>query len=315
MNRFVASVVAIVILLGARVAVAGAAQPWPPPPLPEADVQKIFDAAPAKATAAPKKARKVLVFWFTPGFKHTVIPCANAAVEVLGRKTGAYTTVLSDDIAVFEPESLAAFDAIIMNNTCGIAPTRELFVPPDLDKLPADKKQAALERDERLKKSFESFVKSGKGLVGLHGATGAFFKWPVYGEMLGAFFKWHPAPLKVRVKLDDPTHPLLAAFGGKGFEIKEECYVFSEPYSREKCRVLLTLEDTQQFQKNPRPDNEYAMAWVKRYGEGRVFYSAFTHFDEHYREPAFLKFHLDGIQYALGDLEADATPSGKKPAQ
>ena len=76
-------------------------------PLPEADVQKIFAVAPDKAAAAPKKPRKVLVFWRTPGFKHTVIPCTSAAVEVLGRKTGAYQTVISDDPAMFEADKLA----------------------------------------------------------------------------------------------------------------------------------------------------------------------------------------------------------------
>jgi type 1 glutamine amidotransferase len=288
-------------------------------PLPEAEVQKIFAVAPEKATAAPKKPRKVLVFWRTPGFKHTVIPCTNAAIEVLGRKTGAYQTVMSDDPAVFEPAKLAEFDAVVMNNTCGknvkVAGrelVREIFLTSeDMAKLTADEQRAAVERDERLKKSFEEFVRGGKGLVGFHGATGAFHSWPAFGEMLGAFFKWHPAPQKARIKLDDPAHPLLAAFGGKGFEMKEETYVVGDPYSRDTVRVLLTLENTDMMSKNPRKDGDYALAWIRKYGQGRTFYCAFSHFDENFLNPALLRFYLDGIQFALGDLEADATPSAK----
>lgn len=291
-------------------------------PLPEAEVQKIFAVAPEKATAAPKKPRKVLVFWRTPGFKHSSIPCTSAAIEVLGRKTGAYQTVVSDDPALFEPASLADFDAVVLNNTCGKNVklggrelVREVFLTSEVEKLPAEEQRAALEKDERLKKSFEEFVKGGKGLVGFHGATGAFHSWPAFGGMLGALFKWHPAPQQGRVKLDDPAHPLLAAFGGKGFEMKEEWYVVGDPYSRDTVRVLLTLETTEMMSKSPRKDNDYALAWIKRYGQGRTFYCAFSHFNENFLNPALLRFYLDGIQFALGDLEVDATPSAARPGK
>ena len=237
----------------------------------------------------------------------------------MGKKTGAFQTVISDDPAMFEAGKLAEFDAVIMNNTCGKNVklggrelVREIFLTSDDEKLPEDQLRAAMERDARLKKNFEEFVKNGKGLVGIHGASGAFFSWPAYGEMLGALFKWHPAPQKARFKLDDPSHPLLAAFGGKGFEMKEEVYVVADPYSRDNVRVLLTLETAEMMAKSPRKDNDYALAWIKRYGQGRTFYCAFSHFDENFLNPALLRFYLDGIQFALGDLDADTTPSAKK---
>jgi len=289
-------------------------------PLPDdALVQKIAAAAPEKATAVPKKARKILVFWRTPGFKHTVIPCTNAALDVLGKKTGAYQTVISDDPAMFEAAKLVEFDAVILNNTCGKNVkvggrelVREVFFSTEIETLPADEQKAVLDKDARWKKNFEEFVRGGKGLVGIHGASGAFFSWPPYGEMLGAYFRSHPAPQKARLKLDDPSHPLLAAFGGKDFEMKEEVYVVGDPYSRDTVRVLLTLENTEMMAKSPRKDNDYALAWIKQYGQGRTFYCAFSHFDENFQDPKLLRFLLDGIQYALGDLEADATPSAKR---
>jgi len=312
-------VAAIAIALTSSMAFAGGASKWPPKPYTEAQKQKIWDAAPQKATATPKKPRKILVFWRTPGYKHTVIPCTNAAIEVLGKKTKAWETVCSDDPAMFDANQLAQFDAIVMNNTCGVrslkvdgeSRTREIFIDGSILKLPADQRKALLKKDAEWKQNFEAFVKGGKGLIGFHGAVGAFNEWSPYGEMLGAYFAWHPKPQMGRIKLDDPKHPLLAAFEGKGFEMKEELYVLADPYSREKVRVLLTLGNTEIFGKKPRPDKDYAMAWIKTYGKGRVFYCAFSHFDENFLNPALLKFYLDSIQYALGDLEADATPSAK----
>ena len=50
---------------------------------------------------------------------------------------------------------------------------------------------------------------------------------------------------------------------------------------------------------------------MKGYGKGRVFYTALTHFEENLAGAALLRFYLDGIQFALGDLAADTTPSAK----
>jgi len=86
--------------------------------LPEADVQKIKDALPEKATAKPGQPRKVLLFARCEGFRHTDgILAGNLAFELMGRKTGAFSTVVSEDMAVFTAENLAPFDAIVFNNT------------------------------------------------------------------------------------------------------------------------------------------------------------------------------------------------------
>jgi hypothetical protein len=46
----------------------------------------------------------------------------------------------------------------------------------------------------------------------------------------------------VPVKLDDPSHPLCAAFGGKGFDVQDDIYYFTTPYSREDSHVLLSVD-------------------------------------------------------------------------
>jgi type 1 glutamine amidotransferase len=209
----------------------------------------------------------------------------------MGQKTGAWSTVISKDPAVFAPESLNQFDAVIMNNTTG----KDLLT------------------EEAHKKSLLEFVKGGKGIAGVHSATDAFYadKWAEYGEMMGAFFAGHPFR-KISVKLDDPASPINAAFAGKGFEISDEIYTFKDPYSRDKLHILLSIDwENAGLRGGNRADNDYALSWIHRYGNGRVFYCAFGHQDPIWFNPAILKHYLAGIQYALGDLKADDTPTAK----
>jgi hypothetical protein len=60
-----------------------------------------------------------------------------------------------------------------------------------------------------------------------------------------------------------------------------------------------------------RKDNDFALAWVKQHGKGRVFYCAFGHRTEIWWNPKILQFYLCGIQFATGDFSVDVTPSAK----
>jgi len=59
-----------------------------------------------------------------------------------------------------------------------------------------------------------------------------------------------------------------------------------------------------------REDKDYALAWIRAWGKGRLFYCALGHRAEVTLDPTMVKFYLAGIQYALGDLKADDRPSG-----
>jgi type 1 glutamine amidotransferase len=60
---------------------------------------------------------------------------------------------------------------------------------------------------------------------------------------------------------------------------------------------------------------EVPVSWLRKAGQGRVFYTNFGHREDTFSKPAILKHMLDGIQYALGDLEADATPTDQAGAK
>jgi type 1 glutamine amidotransferase len=264
-------------------------------------IRLIEAAAPHAAPAKPARQRKVLVWGHT--WTHQPNPFAEKALEILAHKSGAFEVVVSDDPRLLLPDRLASFDALVMNNIH----EREPFLPDDFGKLDPQQQAAARKFDAAVKRSILEFVAGGKGLVGIHAATAALQNWPEYGEMIGGYYGGHIYQ-EVPLKLEDPQHPVNACFGGKGWNIKDEIYISRAPYSREKLRVLLTLDLDQMPDPGKRTDQDYAVSWVRKHGEGRVFYTTLGHAVETYWNPMFLKHLLAGIQFAVGDLEGDTTP-------
>jgi type 1 glutamine amidotransferase len=293
------------ILLMAAVAAAQTppqqASPQPQPPrrrevTPEGR-QKIEAALPAKAPARPHRARKLLVVDFRAG--HPSVPYANLAVELMGTKTGAYETVLSHDMSMFTPEKLKQFDAVYLNNTVGVP--NDVFSDPDA------------------RIAFAAYIRNGGGLVGNHGTSVASPKWPGFVDMLGATGAAHrAADEKVWLKLDDPSHPLNAPFGGKGFEFTEEIFRFLPPSPRSKVHVLFSIDTSKTDMNQGRctsnctsEDGEYPLSWVRSYGKGRVFYCALGHNPDPFWDERLLLHFLSGIQFALGDLKVNTKPTLK----
>ncbi len=85
-------------------------------------------------------------------------------------------------------------------------------------------------------------------------------------------------------------------------------FQFDSTFSREKVRVLVSLDLSETTDKGQRPDKDYPLAWIQKHGAGRCFYTAFGHNKNAFRDPAFLRLLQDGVQFALGDFPADTTP-------
>lgn len=162
--------------------------------------------------------------------------------------------------------------------------------------------------------------------MGLHGASVAFTRWPgaiedwpEFGRMLGARGANHRDSTEpVFVKVEDPAHPLTRMFDGRGFEYRDEFFRFQEVYSRQKVRVLLSIDtDRTDLNQGPprgnclRADHDYALAWIRQYGRGRAFYSTIAHNPYVFWDRPMLEFYLCAIQFALGDLEASTLPSAR----
>ncbi|TAE76794.1 MAG: ThuA domain-containing protein [Verrucomicrobia bacterium] len=275
---------------------------------PPGSAEKIAAALPTEAAAKPTKARKVLVFSRTAGFRHASIATGKLALTELGRKTGAFEAVISDDLANFEPDRIAAFDAIVFLST-----TQDVFSLPQqaLQGLNEEQRKDAESRVELLRKSLMDFVKGGKGFVGIHAATDTFYNWSEYGEMVGGYFDGHPwtADRQVSIKVEpgQERHPLASMFDGKNLDFKEEIYQFKAPYDSKKVHMLLRLDPEKTDMKLggiKRTDKDFGVSWARSWGEGRMFYCSLGHNHDMYWHPLVLRHYLAGIQWAIGDLEA-----------
>ena len=142
-------------------------------------------------------------------------------------------------------------------------------------------------------------------------------QWPAYNKLIGGYFKFHWSdPQLITVKIDDPNSPLTAMFHGKEFEIHDETYTFAQDsFSRRNVHVLTSIDyakmsaEDKAKEVNPRTDGDYALSYIHREGNGRVFYEGHGHSDRVYAMTPMLEHLRAGIQYALGDLKADDSPS------
>ena len=262
----------------------------------EEEIAKIKAAMPDKAVAKPAQPRKMLVFWRCETFFHTVIPVANEALKIMGEKTGAFqVTAVTDDYSVFNAETLKQFDVICLNNTTSLK-----FDP-----------KATPERCQALM----DFVKSGKGLVGIHAAADNFYQWPEGMAMMGNKFTAHPwgAGSTVAIKIDEPDHPLTAPFKGQGFKVKDEIYRTAPPtYSRANQFVLMSLDMSDPATRDMKgvieSDKDTGITWVKDVGKGRLFYCSLGHNNEIFMTTPILEHYLRGIQFAAGDFPVPTKP-------
>jgi hypothetical protein len=278
------------------------------------DVSAMMAALPDKPYAAPRSLRHVLVLGRAAGWVHTSIPLAAKMVEYLGDKTGAWMTTITYDAAAITAESLKQYDAVFLDSTTG-----EFLDDPN------DKAATELRRRALL-----DFVRGGKGLAGVHAATDSYHTngptvtgtWPEFNEMIGGFFKFHWSyPTLIPVKVDDPNSPLTAMLPARGFEIVDETYTFAQDsFSRKRVHVLTSInygrmsaeDKAKEPAANKRTDGDYALSYIQRVGNGRVFYEAHGHDEKVYFSRPFVAHMLAGIQYALGDLKADDSPSAKQ---
>jgi type 1 glutamine amidotransferase len=277
--------------------------------IPADAIEKIAAATPDKPYAKPLKARKMLVFSKTNGFRHESIATGKLALEELGRKTGAFEAVVSDDLANFEAANLKQFDAV-----CFLSTTQNVFAPHpnELKTMSDEAKAAALKREAELKDSLMNFLKSGGGFVGIHAATDSCYEWPEYGKMLGGYFNGHPWGAKqmvsIKVEPGQEKHPLVAMFEGKNVEFPEEIYQFKEPYDSKAVHMLLRLdtEKTDMTVKGiKRTDNDFGVSWARHWDKGRIFYSSLGHNHEIYWHEKVVRHYLAGIQWALGDYQVE----------
>jgi type 1 glutamine amidotransferase len=128
--------------------------------------------------------------------------------------------------------------------------------------------------------------------------------------MIGGYFDEHPwGTFDAPILVEDPTFPGMQQWP-RSFVFRDEIYQMKD-YSRDKVRVLMRLDTSKLDLKNAkvhRHDGDFAVAWAKTYGKGRVFYSTLGHVPENWDDPRLQTMYTEAIKWAIGLKETDATP-------
>lgn len=227
---------------------------------------------------------RVLYLTHSAGFKHAVLPTSEQVMRDLGTRSGAFEATVTQDCSLISEASLKPYAAVIFYTT------------------------GELPLDEAQKKALIEFVRSGRGFVGIHSATDTFYKWPEYLELIGGYFDGHPWHQEVTVRVEDKAHPATAHLPAS-FTINDEIYQFRD-WSRDRVRVLLSLDPasvdlTKKGVK--RADKDFAVAWTREFGKGRMFYTALGHEAAVWSDPRFQQHLVGGIRWATG------SPSSSRP--
>ncbi len=213
----------------------------------------------------------VLVFSKTTGFHHNSIPQGIAAIEALGAEHG-FAVDSTEDAARFSDAVLARYKVVVFLNTTG-------------DVLDAGEKA-----------TFERYIRSGGGFVGIHSASDTEYGWPWYGRLVGTWFASHPHIQRATVHIANPDHPSTKGLP-TAWERTDEWYNFrSNP--RGAVQVLATLDEA--TYSGGAMGADHPIAWCQTIDGGRSWYTAMGHTKESYDEPLFLLHLLGGIETAAG---------------
>jgi type 1 glutamine amidotransferase len=250
--------------------------------------------------AAPVR-KKLLAIGEEKGYRHEAVSHALATIERLGRESGLWQTTIRTDTEALTKKKLE-------------------YNAPNLDNFDAVLFYTGgnLEMDDQQKADFLSFVHDdGKGFIGVHSATITFTNWPGYGEMIGGHFDEHPwGTFDAPIMVEDPAFPGMSQWPGS-FVLRDEIYQLRN-YARDKLRVLLRLDADKLDLANKnvhRTDRDFAVAWAKMYGKGRVFYSTLGHPVENWDRRDVQTMYIEAIKWAMKLEDADVTPRplGRQP--
>ncbi|HEY2842842.1 MAG TPA: ThuA domain-containing protein [Bryobacteraceae bacterium] len=240
----------------------------------------------ALVAAASGASRRVLYLTATYGFRHEAsIDASIQVMQDLAKASGIFEVVNTEDVSLINADNLRNYDAVYFF-TSGELPL-----------------------SDRQKADLLDFVRQGKGFGGSHSATDTLYTWPEYGAMIGGIFDGHPWTQEAAEDVEDPESAIVKHMS-PGFRALEEFYQFRN-FSRDNVRVLLTL-NTSSVDLNAdgvnRTDGDFASVWIRKYGLGRVFYSAFGHFEDSFRLPMFRTMLMQALLWLTGEIEVDATP-------
>nr|WP_246401932.1 ThuA domain-containing protein [Jiangella mangrovi] len=251
--------------------------------------------APETPAVQQEENYSILVVGRTLGFRHGSIVPGTTAIIQLGAENGF-------DVDVWDPaqptrtlpstpfttvENLAQYDAIVFLSP--VDGTNNPANPPLLN----DTEFAA----------FQGYIRNGGGFAGIHAATDTMHNRPWYGQLVGAYFRNHPANQDAKLVVADKSHPSTAHLETV-WNRHDEWYNFTAN-PRGNVHVLLTIDEKSYSPGSGTMGTDHPMAWCHAFEGGRSWYTALGHTNQSYTEPAFLQHILGGIEWAAGAAGGD----------
>lgn len=212
--------------------------------------------------------KKALILQGGPEFHH---PREISVILARVLEQENFEVEISDTMDVFlDEEKLKQTDLIIPNWTGGTITNEQL-------------------------NNFLKAVESGTGIAGIHGGMGDAFRGATdYQAMVGGQFLAHPGRLPdYRVHITDPSNPIVRGIGDF-FVTDEQYYMMVDP-------SVHVLAASYFAQENPplvwRPVM-MPVTWIKKYGQGSVFYTSLGHFINTVLMPEVLTMIRRGMVWA-----------------
>lgn len=250
---------------------------------------------------------RVLVVTATQGFRHTEAITVSTERLKQAEPTAGMHFDFTEDPSALNARNLANYDVLFLNNS-----TLRIAVDNPADsaakaaaRWPKGGLAQPITRDQQ--QAITSFVSDGRGLVAIHSAVDAFYSWAEYREMVGGgLFQKHPWTREVRVNIEDQSNAAVRHLGPSVMFREEIYYLDVDP--RATSHVLASL-DLPSVGDTTRTD--HPLAFIRRYGKGRVFVNVLGHFGDTWRRQDYLDSVLQGIRIAAGRIPADFTVAAK----
>ena len=229
----------------------------------------------------------ILIFSKTNGYRHGSIGAATAALTGIAARRG-WSSFSTENGAVFSPELLGRFKAVVWNNVSG-------------DVLNVSQRAA-----------LKDYLEAGGGFVGIHAAGGDLhYAWRWYVDtLIGAQFIGHtlgPQFQPATIRIEDRTHPATRGLGAS-WDRTDEWYSFASSPRKKDYHVLASLDESTYRPAMAIPVlgardirmGDHPIMWTHCVGKGRVFFSALGHLPDAYDERNYVQV-LDGaIAWAAG---------------
>jgi type 1 glutamine amidotransferase len=142
--------------------------------------------------------------------------------------------------------------------------------------------------------AFEKFIRDGGGFAGIHSAADTEYEWPWYGELVGAYFKSHPAVQSATVQIKSADHPSTRCLPST-WSRSDEWYDYqSQPVAG--IDVLATLDEASY--QGGTMGMPHPISWARTFDGGKAWYTGMGHTPESWSDTLFIRHIAGGLLWA-----------------